>query len=378
MWSFWEQNSFIRNPDIAIIGSGIVGLSSALALKNLEPSLHIIVIEKGVLPYGASTRNAGFACFGSLSELSADMKNHTVHQLEILIEKRWKGLLKLRQNLGDSNIDYEAFGGYEIFSPKDDAVYSDSMNKMSFFNDFLFKITGIENVYRVADEKIPLYGFNNVSHMIINSGEGQIDTGLMMKSLLQKNRDAGVEILNGADVERISDSENGADIFLKNNFAIHAKKVLLATNGFAKKFLPEYDVSPARAQVLITKPVRNLKFWGCFHYDQGYYYFRNVGDRVLLGGGRNINFEKENTTEFGLTEEIQTALEKMLAESVLPGQQFEIENRWSGIMGLGAVKTSIVQPVSGNIYCAVRMGGMGIAIGSLIGEEAALMLLQES
>jgi hypothetical protein len=43
-------------------------------------------------------------------------------------------------------------------------------------------------------------------------------------------------------------------------------------------------------------------------------------------------------------------------------------------MGIGAAKKPLVEKVSDNIALAVRMGGMGIAIGSLIGEEGADLL----
>ena len=66
----------------------------------------------------------------------------------------------------------------------------------------------------------------------------------------------------------------------------------------------------------------------------------------------------------------------MLETTILPTQKFTIEMRWSGIMGLGSVKTPIIKKTGENIYCAVRMGGMGIAIGSLVGEDAASMVLE--
>ena len=49
--------------------------------------------------------------------------------------------------------------------------------------------------------------------------------------------------------------------------------------------------------------------------------------------------------------------------------------RWSGIMGVGKQKSSIVKHLSPNVICAVRMGGMGVAIGSLVGEEAAMLMV---
>ena len=71
------------------------------------------------------------------------------------------------------------------------------------------------------------------------------------------------------------------------------------------------------------------------------------------------------------SEKIQNHLEDLLKNVILPDTTFEIEHRWSGIMGIGNSKKPIVQQVSNHVYCGVRMGGMGVAIGSLIGKEVA-------
>ena len=134
------------------------------------------------------------------------------------------------------------------------------------------------------------------------------------------------------------------------------------------------DVAPARAQVLITKPIRNLKLKGTFHYDEGFYYFRNIDDRILLGGGRNLDLKGETTTKIDITPKIQNQLEYLLKTVIIPNQKFEIEHRWSGIMGVGSEKKPIIKHVSPNVVCAVRMGGMGVAIGSLVGKEAAELI----
>jgi len=67
-FSYWERSSFTDNADVIVIGSGLVGLSAALHLKKSEPSLKVLVLERGFLPSGASTKNAGFTCFGTVSE----------------------------------------------------------------------------------------------------------------------------------------------------------------------------------------------------------------------------------------------------------------------------------------------------------------------
>jgi glycine/D-amino acid oxidase-like deaminating enzyme len=165
------------------------------------------------------------------------------------------------------------------------------------------------------------------------------------------------------------DKGNDVEIAL-DDFSFSTKKVLFATNGFANE-LTGGAVKPARAQVLVTEPIKNLDIKGTFHLDRGYYYFRNIGDRILLGGGRNLDFDKENTIEFEQTEIVQNKLEQLLKEVILPNQDFKVAHRWSGIMGIGNSKNPIVSQLSENVYCGVRLGGMGVAIGSLIGTELA-------
>jgi gamma-glutamylputrescine oxidase len=145
--------------------------------------------------------------------------------------------------------------------------------------------------------------------------------------------------------------------------------------AFINRTQVEIDLAPGRAQVLITEPIDNLKIKGTFHYQQGYYYFRNIGNRLLFGGGRNLDFKAEETTEFGLTPLVQNELEHLLKEIILPDANYKINMRWSGIMGMGSKKTNIIKQISPKTYCAVRCGGMGVAIGSLLGEEAADMIM---
>lgn len=106
-FSYWEIKEWFTNVDFTIIGSGIVGLNCALSLRKKHPKANILVLEKGMLPQGASTKNAGFACFGSLSELISDVENHTTDEVLELVQKRWKGLELLRKNLGDISIDFQ-------------------------------------------------------------------------------------------------------------------------------------------------------------------------------------------------------------------------------------------------------------------------------
>lgn len=372
-FSFWERETWFSNIDFAVVGSGIVGLSCALALRKKHPMSKIVVFERGMLPSGASTKNAGFACYGSLSEILDDLENHSEEEVVQLVKDRVNGLQLLRKTLGDEQIEYREYGGYELFTKEDHELFQNCRSKIGYVNKLL------EPVFKesIFSEKENHFGFGNIqSKLIFSKFEGQINTGKTMLGLIGKASEENILILNSSEITTISD--NGESVLVQLNSFRHGgqasdilvKKLFIATNGFAQQFLNE-DVKPARAQVLITKPIDNLKIKGTFHLDKGYYYFRNIENRILFGGGRNLDFKTEETTEMALTEKIQNKLDELLKHVILPNQIVGIDQRWSGIMGVGATKKPIVKPISKNVFCGVRLGGMGIAIGSSIGKQLA-------
>ena len=366
-FSYWELKEWFTNIDFTIVGSGIVGLNCALQLKKLHPKAKIVILEKGMLPQGASTKNAGFACFGSLSELVDDLEHHTEEEVFNLVAKRWKGLQLLRQNLGDTAIDFQQNKGFEI--AKDAAFFEKYNAQKEQINQLLHPIFKTD-VFLVQQDK---FGFKKVHpNHFVNSFEGQVDTGKMMNQLLVKTQKLGIKILNNISVDSFVEIQNKV-VVTTNKITFTTNKLFVATNGFANQLLNE-KIKPARAQVLITKPIKNLPVKGTFHLEKGYYYFRNIDDRILFGGGRNLDFQTEETTDFGQTEIVQQELEKILKESILPNIPFEIEHRWSGIMGVGNQKKAIVKQLSAHVFCGVRLGGMGVAIGSLVGQELAELL----
>ncbi|RYD87841.1 MAG: FAD-binding oxidoreductase, partial [Sphingobacteriales bacterium] len=245
---------------------------------------------------------------------------------------------------------------------------------ITYFNKLVQQAIGEHDIYSVADAKIAGFGFKGVSRMIYNRFEGQIDTGKMMRTLLQKVYHNGVVVLNNCAISKIEETDNGINLITsQGNFK--TGKVILATNAFAAQLFPELDVKPGRGQVLVTTPINGLTLKGTYHFDEGYYYFRNIDNRILFGGGRNIDKDAEQTFDFGQTEAVKVKLIHYLNEVILPGKNVEVDYWWSGIMGFGDELSPIVKQLQPNIYCAVRCNGMGIAMGSLVGEEVADLLL---
>jgi glycine/D-amino acid oxidase-like deaminating enzyme len=372
--SVWEKESFYAHSDVLIIGSGFVGLWSAYFLLCEDPSLRITIVDRGVIPAGASTRNAGFACFGSLTELAHDVSAMGEEQMLQLVEMRFKGLKRIRKLLPKKAFDYSTCGGYELITHKAGETPASLSEKITWLNELLETVTGRKKTFRSDDSKIKEFGFRKVDHVVENRLEGYLHSGKLCQVLLQLVQGLGVTVL---PVTEVLSYEKQRDTFVaatNHGISLTADQLLVCTNAFARQLLPALDVQPARGQVLVTSPIEGLRFKGTFHFDEGFYYFRNLGNRVLLGGARNKAFQEETSYEFKTTDLIQQELERYLRECILPQSNYSIEHRWSGIMGMGAEKMPIVQELAPGIFCAVRMSGMGVALAPVVGEKISKLM----
>lgn len=366
--SIWEKESFFARQDIIIAGSGVTGLWCAWHLKRKYRDARITIVDQGVIPTGASTRNAGFACFGSLSELLADEERVGTDAMLQLVEMRFRGLRMLTQVIDKKDMGFKRTGGYELFHKESRERTGTLNDKVKYLNRILQPVVG-KKPFRLVDDKLESFGFGHITHLVYNKQEGYLHSGKLVMHLMQEVRALGVQVLQGITVTSMKEGGNGIAIETDRGIPLSADRFVVCTNGFAGQILPELDLVPARGQVIVTTPLDDIPWKGTFHFDRGFYYFRNLGSRVLLGGARNKFAGEEATTVMELSEPVQEELEQFLSEVILPGRQWSIEHRWSGIMGMGQEKMPIIREVRPNVFCAVRMSGMGVALAPVIGEE---------
>ena len=372
--SIWEQETYFKNQDIIIIGTGFVGLWTALALIKKNPLQKILIVDQGIIPTGASTRNAGFACFGSISELISDNKKLGEDTMLQIVEKRFKGIEKIKKYFPKNIIDYKNWGGYELFTHKQYATHT-LQHDIQYMNNLLYNTIKKKNVFQLTNDKISQFQFRQIKNLVFNPYEGQLHSAKLLEALTQEAVSKGIKIMQNIQIKKIHHYTNEVMLACKQDIVLKTKRVIICTNAFAKQLIPTLDIIPARGQVLLTEPIPNLPLKGTFHFDEGYYYFRNLDNRVLLGGARNIDFKAEQTQAFNTTDKIQQTLENFLYNTILPKNiRPKIAMRWSGIMAMGSEKKPIVKKINDQIIIAVRMNGMGVAIAPIIGEEVAEMM----
>lgn len=210
-----------------------------------------MVLESGVLPAGASTRNAGFTCFGSLTEIIENIEVMGAEKAIAQVKDRWEGLKLLRRALGDEAIGFSQTGNYELISEE----LVPQLKHLENINKLLYPIF-LSDVFIRMDGRIEEFGFSktHVKALVLNQFEGELHSGNMMKALQQKAQALGVVIRYGSEAERPRNIVGGLEVPVKNNqgktIVFRAKAAAVCVNGYTGTLLPEFDIKPGRGKSL--------------------------------------------------------------------------------------------------------------------------------
>lgn len=368
MTSSWWDSTMLE-ADVVIIGGGIIGISAALDVIEAHPSRRVMVVERDIVPAGASSRNAGFACVGSASEIYHDMQLLGAVAALDIIEQRWRGLQRLRQRVGDTALGMEQHGAHELFMD-----HHPVLDVLDDVNALLRPLL-TETMFTRCDEAIARSGFGSTCAMVYTPFEGIINSGRMMDSLWGMAAAAGVLLRTGCLVQGIE----GGRVHVRTPMGdrtIAAEQIIVATNAWPVvvdgRIRDEYV--PARGQIVVTSPIADLPLRGSYHMDEGFVYFRSLGNRVLLGGARNIDIAAEQTFELETTPIIIERLAELLDTVIVPGRSYTIDHAWAGMMGFSHDKRPHVTRYTPHVIRAFGCNGMGVAIGSTIAHQAAAMV----
>lgn len=372
---FWQAKAQ-EGFDLIVVGAGFTGLRVATFVKEQNPDWNICVIDALAQGATASTRNAGFACFGSPGELLADIDSFGLHSSAELLSRRFAGIKALKQDMRNEGLAVTEDGGYEVFTGSEERDLGKIIDRWGELEN-LFDMAGIPK--DTWEPKNDL----NLSRGLLDSGfyskhEFGIDPVQVHNGLTRRVLKAGIDVYRSVLVQEIQ--RTGDMIILRSPGGDWtAKRVALCTNAGREEGLYNEDLLPGRGQVIVTSSIEDMRFKGNYHNQKGYYYFRNVGDRLLLGGGRHLFQNIENTRELNTTEQLMWHLRDFAESKLVPDQDFEIESSWSGIMAFRSDgnKMPMIDKVDKGVFRCVGFGGMGVALSRWASERLSVLILND-
>lgn len=360
--SYWERTAWRIPQDLVIVGAGITGCSTALFYLRANPGASVVLLERSAYPSGASTRNAGFTCVGTVGEGLDDLADEPEGDVVDRIRRRYEGLRLLQQELPAEETGHRMTGGHELFP--DESDFERCAAEIPRFNRFMNDITGQAEVYKA----VRVNGKSAISISI----EGHLHSGRLMQALHRKVRLAGGQIQWGMPVASVAPGE----VRLRNGEVLAARRILVATNGFTGAIPGMPLVHPARGLVMVVKGGGIERWTGSWHAERGFTYWRDVEGGLLIGGGRHLDIPGERTMDSGVNPLIRNYLLRFLHDT-LGVDVAEVTDQWIGIMGFPeGRKTPHLTEVNPGVWVAAGLSGMGVALGMSLGRDVASNLLR--
>lgn len=330
--SFWLDRSHKfpkRNYDVAIIGAGISGISTAFWLKKEDPSLKIAVIERGRLGIGASGRNAGFITCGSVEHFNRMAGKHGLEEATEIWRFSETNLKLLEEHIiqGDgAAIQFEKNGCYSLAAQESEF---DELKKVAEMMTNLNIRVSIHD----SNEIEKLTGARRFVGGIKYLDDATVHPVRLLE--LMASRVPDIDLIEGTEAFGWESADGGTRLLKTDAGEIECAMIVLALNGYSPQLQGYFSdkIFPTRAQILMMEKVPRFMEGPCyanFYLD----YFRQLpSGELLIGGFRQL----EKATEVGYsdhtTEVIQNALHDFVRNHLPQFDSSRVTHRWSGVMG---------------------------------------------
>ncbi len=366
--SHWIKETYRQHFDLIILGNGFTGMQSALQIKKKYPQKSIAIVDQSYISKGASLRNAGFACFGSVGEILDDLQSTPESEVFELVNMRFTGLQYLQEDFSD--IDYRNGNALELFLPSEEQHYHLCIEKLDWVNEQMKPITGNPETYQTQTHP---YDASFQALAIADTAEGHLHTGKLYHRMQQQVIAAGIYWIGDFKVDRYEKVNGVFEVWSKTKDQIKADAIVSCLNAFTSEILNVVELVPARGQIIVTQALAHNPINGILHADKGYIYARDIGDRILIGGGRNMDAITETTLSMETNDKITEYLLDFVNDKLLMNETTAIEHTWSGIMGMAPQKGAfpIIKEEQTGFWSCYRLGGMGVALSSVIARKVA-------
>lgn len=335
--------------DVAVVGGGVTGCACALALA--EGGLRVRLHEARRIAGGASGRNGGFALRGGAMAYDvarARLGGEPARELWQLSER---ALDRLAALAGDA---FRREGSIRLAADEEERTALAAEHAALVADGF-----AAEWVERPEPPLGSIFAAG-----LVHPRDGALQPARWVRRLAALAAAAGAELRERELVTSLDD--------------LDADAVVIATDGYTRGLLPALDraIRPTRGQVLVTEPLERRLFSRPHYARRGYDYWQQTpGGRLVIGGWRDADLEREWTAEEATTPAIQARIEAFAER--LTGRPPVVTHRWAGIFGSTGDGLPLAGPVPGRdgVWVAAGYSGHGNVLGLACGELVAGALL---
>jgi len=328
---------------VLVIGGGIAGTSLLHHLARRRISA--VLVESQHLAFGASGRNAGFLLAGvadCYSEAVRIFGREKAREVWHITNENHDRMLEAADR---DDVGHRRLGSATLASGDEERARLEESSQ-------LLRDDGFDSSWD--------------GQRLVNPRDGEINPAAMVGALARRAKSGAIR--EGVEVTSVVPGRVEVSVRAGDR-ECRAGVVILATNAYTSKLLPQVTVQPTRAQMVASAPIyRTLSAMPTYSHF-GYRYWRQLPTgEMLIGGWRDTSMETEIGWDDQPSPGIQEHLDRKL-ESMSKGA--EVTHRWAGLMGFTETGLPLAGPVDEmrNVYLCAGFNGHGMGFAFMTAKK---------
>jgi len=356
--------------DVVVVGGGYAGINAARVLA--ARGVKVTLLEAETLGFGASTRNGGIVHAGYKWGARELIGRYGEATGRALYQETLDGYQTVKRLIADEAIDcdFREVGHLELaYAPAHVPELEHARESLAFM--------GVESSLVPRERIHEEIGTDAYYGALAVEGSGLLHPGRYFAGLAGAAGRAGADLHEGVRARTIRRQGDGRFVVETERGAIHARDVLVATNGYTDGVAPAVRrrVIPLGSYIIASEPLpedlaRELSPKGRSFFDTKnfLYYWHVSADRRMIFGGR-ASFMPTST------DHTAAILHKGLLEVHPQLAGYRIEYAWGGNVGFTQDRMPHAGRTKDGVAYLAGCCGTGVALmthmGSTMGEWLA-------